>query len=51
MDQFLPIAFYGTIAVAFVVFVQAVVHISRSFAEISRSLEDIALSLRRKGPL
>jgi hypothetical protein len=51
MDQFLPIAFYGTVAVALLVFVQAVVHISKSFAEISRSLEDIALSLRRKGSL
>jgi hypothetical protein len=51
MDQLLPFAFYGTIAVAFIVFVQAVVHISKSFVEISRSLEDIALSLRRKGSL
>ncbi len=44
----LAVAFYGTVAVAIFVFVQAIVRIGHTFAEISRSLEEIALALRSR---
>lgn len=44
----LSVAFYGTIVVAMFVFVQAVVRIGNTFAEISRTLEEIALALRSR---
>ena len=44
----LAVAFYGTIAVAIFVFVQTIVRIGNSFAEISRSLEEIAVALKSR---
>jgi hypothetical protein len=49
--ELLPVAFYGTILVALLVLVQTVVRISQTFLHISQTLEDIALSLRRKNSL
>ena len=49
MDQILPVAFYGTVLIIMFVLVQAVVRISQAFVEITRILEDMAVSLRRRG--
>lgn len=49
MDQILPVAFCGTVLIIMFVLVQAVVRISQAFVEITRILEDMAVSLRRRG--